>query len=534
MLKPSRFFRIIHIFQVLLKYMINRRVLSSNRKFARTLSYLNPYSYNAKASRGEALRLSFEKLGPIFVKFGQLLSIRGDLFPHDVIIELQKLQDNVAPFKSEKAIAILERYYQQPVNEVFQDFNPTPLASASISQVHSAKLPTGEDVVIKILRPKIKRTILSDIALMKTVARWVERLLHFGKRLRPLDLVTEFEHTITNELDLQQEAASANTLKRNFNDSKIMYVPTVYWDYCAHHIMVMERIYGVPINQVDVLRKQNVDLKKLAEYGVEIFFTQVFRDSFFHADMHPGNLFVDTTNPSKPRYIGVDFGIMGSLSEDDQRYIGENLLAFFNRDYRQVAKLHIESGWVPADTRVDQFEAAIRSVSEPIFQKSLNEISFGKLFLQLIRVAGSFKMETQPQLLLLQKTLLGIESLGRKLYPELDLWNTAKPFLENWIRQRKSPRRLLKQFIDQLQPNTERLLQLPEKLDHFLSNASSQHQSTPDKPNRLKNSGFILGSLTLLTSTVLAWLGKTTHPWVGLTITVLLFLINMLYRQTRP
>jgi len=351
----------------MLQHIVNRRVLTKRSRILRTLSYLNPYSYKKNQSRGDAIRISLEKLGPIYIKFGQLLSTRFDLVPEDILIELEKLQDRVPPFSSELAVKKIEHAFGKPISEIYLTFEKKPLASASIAQVHAATLKTGEDVVVKIIRPAIKKIIRQDIAVMKFIAKMMERFWKHGKRLRAIAVVKEFEKTIYDELDLMREAANASQLRRNFSDSKMMYVPKIYWDYSRDQVMTMERIYGVQISDMAAFKKNNVNLKKLAEYGVEIFFTQVFRDAFFHADMHPGNLFVDITDPENPRYLGIDFGIMGTLSPIDQNYLAENILAFLSRDYRRVAQLHIDSGWVNKNTRIDEFESAIRTVCEPIF-----------------------------------------------------------------------------------------------------------------------------------------------------------------------
>src|SRR3989338_3121105 len=441
-------FRLLQIFSIMMRHTVNRRVIGRKSRILRKLSYLNPLSFaNKNRSRGESIRIAFEKLGPIYVKFGQLLSTRADLIPEDIIVELEKLQDRVPPFSSELAVQKIELAFKKNIHAIYKTFDKKPLASASIAQVHSATLKTGEDVVVKIIRPKIEKIIRHDISVLKLAASLIQTFWKHGKRLRAKAVVTEFEKTIWDELDLMREAANASQLRRNFANSDMMYVPKIYWDYTRDRVMTMERIYGVQISDIKTLRKNNVDLKKLSQYGVEIFFTQVFRDAFFNADMHPGNLFVDITDPENPRYLGIDFGIMGTLSPVDQNYLAQNILAFLSRDYRRVAQLHIDSGWAASDTRVDEFESAIRTVCEPIFEKPLSEISFGSLLLKLFQTAERFNMTVQPQLMLLQKTLFYIESLGRKLYPDLDLWATAKPFMTRWMREQKSPRRLLEKLL---------------------------------------------------------------------------------------
>lgn len=378
--------------------------------------------------RGERLRLALEELGPVFVKLGQMLSTRRDLLPDDIGDELALLQDRVAPFPSAAARFEVEQALGEPVDALFAHFEDAPIASASVAQVHGVTLHGGEAAVIKILRPGIVETIDRDVSLMYLLAGIAARVLPDGRRLRPREVVSEYDRTIHGELDLMAEATNAVVLKSHFKDSDTLYIPAIYWDYTRRTVMVQERIDGIPIRDIEQMHRIGVDMKKLAEHGVEIFYEQVFRHNFFHADMHPGNIFVSRERPDHPQYIAVDFGIVGSLTDDDQRYIGENLLAFFQRDYRRVAQLHIDSGWVPRDTRVGEFEAGIRAVCEPIFEKPLAEISFGNVLLQLFQVARRFEMEVQPQLVLLQKTLLNIEGLGRQLYPQLDLWATGKPY----------------------------------------------------------------------------------------------------------
>jgi ubiquinone biosynthesis protein len=387
---------------------------------------------------GVRLRLALEDLGPIFVKFGQALSTRPDLLPSDIARELAKLQDQVPPFPGILARGILERAYRRPLDEVFASFDEQPLASASIAQVHAARLPEGGDVVVKVLRPGVERVIQRDLDVLEAMAALAQRYWVESRRFRPTDIVAEYEKTIIDELDLMREAANAAQLRRNFPPSAPLYVPDVYWDWCRTNVLVLERVRGVPVSDIATLHARGVNMEKLARHGVETFFTQVFEHNFFHADMHPGNIFVDTSDPENPRYIAVDFGIVGTLTPRDQHYLAANLLAFFERDYKRVAELHVRSGWVAPETRVDELEAAIRTVCEPIFNKPLKEISFGHFLLRLFQVARRFNMEVQPQLVLLQKTLLNIEGLGRQLYPDLDLWKTAKPFLEDWMVERTS------------------------------------------------------------------------------------------------
>lgn len=454
--------RTVKIFSLLLRHAVNRRVLGKRTRKLRFASYFNPWSFfNNHHTRGESIRMLFEKLGPIYVKFGQLLSTRFDLIPDDIIVELEKLQDRVPPFSSQIAVEIIENHFQKKWHDVYATFEKKPLASASVAQVHAATLKTGEEVIVKIIRPHMQKIIRHDIAVLKCAAKLIEKCWKHGKRLRAVALVAEFEKTTLDELDLMREAANASQLRRNFLESHMIYVPKVYWDYTGDRIMTMERIYGVRISDIATLKKHHVDLKKLSSFGVEIFFTQVFRDAFFHADMHPGNVFVDISDPDNPKYLGIDFGIMGTLSPVDQNYLAQNILAFLSRDYRRVAELHIHSGWVASNTRVDEFESAIRTVCEPIFEKPLSQISFGNVLLKLFQTAERFHMTVQPQLMLLQKTLFYIESLGRKLYPDLDLWATAKPFMTKWMRKQRSPRTLLKKILQNWPEDTEKILQLP-------------------------------------------------------------------------
>ncbi|WP_341502399.1 ubiquinone biosynthesis regulatory protein kinase UbiB [Gallaecimonas sp. GXIMD4217] len=415
--------------------------------------------------RGERLRLALEKLGPVYVKFGQMLSTRRDLLPDDLALELAKLQDKVPPFDGALARATMEKSLGGPLETWFSDFDEQPLASASIAQVHSAVLRDGgRQVVLKVIRPDIEPVIQADLSLMAEFAALVARFLPDGKRLRPREVINEYRKTLLDELDLLREAANAIQLGRNFAGSRSLYVPEVYSELCRKNLLVMERIYGIPVADVEGLRANGTNLERLAERGVEVFFTQVFRDSFFHADMHPGNIFVSYEHPEDPQYIGIDYGIVGTLAKEDKRYLAENFVAFFNRDYRKVAELHVDSGWVPYDTSVDEFEMAIRTVCEPIFEKPLAEISFGQVLVNLFNTARRFNMEVQPQLVLLQKTLLYIEGLGRQLYPQLDLWKTAKPFLEDWLKEQMGPKAMLKQVRANLPFWGEKLPELPDLL----------------------------------------------------------------------
>ena len=414
--------------------------------------------------RGERLRQALEQLGPVFIKFGQLLSTRRDLLPDDIVEALAPLQDKVPPFDSKDAVALIEKSLEKPLHELFASFDHTPLASASIAQVHSATLHNGDNVVVKIIRPSIRLTINQDIALMEFMAKLMDKHVSDAKRLRPIEVVDEYKQTIFDELDLQHEAANATQLRRNFQDSDILYIPEVYWDLTRKNVMVMEKISGTPLTNLDDLTQSNINIKVLAERGVEIFFTQVFRDSFFHADMHPGNIFVSTETPDDPKYIAIDFGIMGTLTVEDQNYLAHNLLAFFNRDYHRVATLHIESGWVPSTTRAEELAGAIRTVCEPIFEKPIKEISFGHVLIRLFQTARRFNMQVQPQLILLQKTLVNIEGLGRQIYPDLDLWKTAKPFLEQRIKEKISPKQVFRTLASQAPFWLEQAPKVPQLL----------------------------------------------------------------------
>ncbi len=480
--------RLLHINNVLGRHGLDEIIFATHLfRPVRFLQYLSPWRWfrREKLPRGVRIRRSLEDLGPIFIKFGQILSTRRDLLPDDIADELAQLQDNVPAFPGSQARIIVEKSLGQPVTEVFTRFDEQPLASASIAQVHTASLLDGREVVVKVVRPDIEKTIRRDLALMHTLARLAMRYWADGRRLRPCEVVEEFEKTILDELDLMREASSASILRRNFSGSDLLYVPEVYWPLTRGNVMVMERIHGIPVSNVDMLKEQGVDLKKLSEHGVEIFFTQVFRDNFFHADMHPGNIFVEPGG----RYIAVDFGIMGTLSHDDQHYLAGNFLAFFQRDYRKVAELHVESGWVPEDTRVEEFEAAIRTVCEPIFERPLKDISFGLLLLRLFQTARRFNMEIQPQLVLLQKTLLNIEGLGRQLYPELDLWQTAKPYLERWMSEQIGVRSIMRSLRRNAPEWSEKLPEIPVLLHQWLTQETEHRGSQKaggDSGNALK------------------------------------------------
>lgn len=461
--------RFYHIGKVLLQHGLDELIPKRFRPwyvvFLRKLIFWLPNQHKTEAE-GRRLRLALEALGPVYIKFGQMLSTRRDLFKAEIADELSHLQDDVSPFDSSQAEQIIkEALGIDELSILFSEFDQAPLASASIAQVHTAKLKLEEkDVVIKVLRPEIRQTIEADVELLESLAKVLQRWLPDGRRLRPVEVVREYKRTILDELDLLREAANGIQIRRNFEGSDALYVPHFYSDYCRKNIIVMERIYGIPVSDVSALRAQNTNMKLLAERGVEVFFTQVFRDSFFHADMHPGNIFVSPQHPENPLYIGIDYGIVGTLNKEDKRYLAENFLAFFNRNYRKVAELHVDSGWVPADTNIDDFEMAIRTVCEPIFQKPLEDISFGNVLLQLFNTARRFNMVVQPQLVLLQKTLLYVEGLGRQLYPQLDLWQTAKPFLERWMKEQIGPKAMYKKIYENLPFWSEKLPDMPDLL----------------------------------------------------------------------
>ncbi len=436
-------------------------------------------------TRGERLRLALQTLGPIFIKFGQALSTRRDLLPPDLADELAKLQDRVPPFPVDEARQRIEMALGAPVGELFAEFETEPLGAASLAQVHGAVLKTGEAVVVKVLRPGMRERIVQDLELMYAVAGIVAAGSDDGRRLRPVEVVAEYEKTVLDELDLMREAGNAAQLRRQFLGSPIIHVPAVYWDLCRVDVMVMERVRGVQISDLAKLRELGTDFKKLGEYGVEIFFTQVFKHNFFHADMHPGNIFVDVTDPKNPRYAAIDFGIVGTLDTRDQHYLAANFLAFFDRDYRRVAQLHVDSGWVPPDTRVDELESAVRTVCEPIFNKPLSEISFGQVLLRLFETARRFRMEVQPQLILLQKTLLNIEGLGRQLYPELDLWETAQPILRQWMKEHLSPLAVLRSWRQQAPDVLEALKGAPAVLQRGLHDSHQGKLTLQLEPQRL-------------------------------------------------
>ncbi len=472
--------RLLEVYRVVVRHRLDLLIPEQHRRlWLKLLVGINPKGWLApEAPSGARLRYALEELGPVFIKFGQLLSTRRDLLPDDLADELALLQDKVPPFKSDDAVDIIERSLGGPIDTLFAEFDRTPLAAASVAQVHSAVLPNGEQVVVKVLRPGIDKTIAKDLRLIKQLALGFNALFALGRRLRAVEVARDYERTLIDELDLRREAANASQLRRNFSDGQLVYVPEVHWSHTCQRVMVSERIYGVPVSDIKTLREKDVDMRRLAERGVEIFFTQVFRDSFFHADMHPGNIFVDTSNPADPRYLAVDCAIVGQLDEADQYYLARNLLAIFKQDYRLVAKLHVECGWVPPDTPIAEFESAMRTLCEPVFERPLSDISFGHMLVSLFRTAGRFDMTVQPQLVLLQKTLLNIEGLGRQLYPELNLWDTAQPFLERWLAERYAPQTILKRLQQDAPSWLETLPLLPDLIIARLKNDSVPSAAT--------------------------------------------------------
>lgn len=513
---------------------------------ARFLLCFNPirWFYKQRLSRAERLCRALEELGPIFVKLGQVLSTRRDLLTPELIEALSKLQDQVKPFAGDQAKAIIESSLGKPIDELFEAFDIQALASASIAQVHAASLHTGQSVVVKVLRPNIERAIRQDISLMYTIARWVNRTKQ-GKRFRLIEVVAELERNLLNELDLMREAANASQFRRNFPKAEALYIPEVHWAYCSQNVLVLERIDGIPVDDVAVLKQQGTNLPLLAKRGVELFYTQVFRDNFFHADMHPGNIFVSKAHPSNPQYIAIDFGIVGSLDGEDKRYLLANFLAFFKRDYRRVAELHIESGWVPSDIRAVELEDSIRKVCEPIFEKPLKDISFGQTLMRLFQIAQQYQMEIQPQLLLLQKTLLNIEGMGRTLHPELNLWATAKPFLERWMKEQIGVAGLFKRFKAQWPYISDRLPEIPIKIHQGLQQWVEPAPQTKVvrqvvMPARRWRWFSIAGMILLAILGVMhvpmpdwllwkAWL--TEHQPIGFGVGVLLILLGLFFRR---
>jgi ubiquinone biosynthesis protein len=527
--------RLIQIQRVLLKHGLDDFVRATHLyRPLRFLFFLSPsvwFERSRLANRGERLRLALQELGPIFVKFGQAVSTRRDLLPADIANELAKLQDRVPPFPGSIAREIIERAHGRPVTETFAAFDETPLAAASIAQVHAANLRDGTEVVVKVLRPGMTEVIKRDLEVLYALADLAQRYWSESRRLRPLEIVAEYEKTILDELDLMREAANASQLKRNFLGSDLLYVPEIHWDYCRINVMVMERIHGVPISDLERLRAVGTDIAQLAENGVRIFFTQVFRHNFFHADMHPGNIFVLVNDPRNPRYAAVDFGIVGTLDPRDQNYLAENFLAVFDRDYRRVALLHVESGWVPPGTRVDEMESAIRTVCEPIFDRPLEDISFGQILVRLFEISRRFDMQVQPQLILLQKTLLNVEGLGRDLYPQLDIWKTASPILREWMRERVGVRQVFRSLRTQMPELLETARSLPSLLKAAVhrsqgglfhmqveSPAIEEIRTELRKANRRRDA-VTIGAAILLGG--LVWLGVNGGgAWAGWLLTV--------------
>jgi ubiquinone biosynthesis protein len=518
--------RLLTIQRVLVRHGLDEIITATHiLRPLRYFFYLFPRRSDRSSPLGERLRLALEELGPIFVKFGQAVSTRRDLLPREVADELAKLQDRVPPFPAEEAVAILDLAYGRSVDDVFARFDFEPFAAASIAQVHTAQLDNGTEVVVKLLRPGVREQIERDLDVMFALARLADRYWENSKRLRPLELVAEYRKTVIDELDLMREGANAAQLKRNFEGSDKLYVPEVYWDYCRPEVLVQERVYGIPISDMDALRAAGTNIQTLAENGVEIFFTQVFRHNFFHADMHPGNIFVMVDDPQKPRYAAVDFGIVGTLSAVDQQYLAGNFLAFFDRDYRKIAKLHLDSGWVPPGTRLDELETAVRTVCEPIFNKPLAEISFGQVLIRLFRVAQRFDVEIQPQLILLQKTLLNIEGLGRELYPELDLWKTGHPVLRQWMDDQIGPRAMIDDIRENLPQLREALRELPAIIKHLADQAAEGNlhartqvpelEALREQIRRQQRQHFLLaaGATSAISGTLLLTL--ETMPWLG-------------------
>ncbi|HAZ80823.1 MAG TPA: ubiquinone biosynthesis regulatory protein kinase UbiB [Porticoccaceae bacterium] len=530
----SRVKRISKIINVVGKYRLDLLLDKSKLSFGLKLLLLPIGLFGKpKGTRGERLRKALEELGPIFVKFGQLLSTRPDLVPDDISEELTALQDNVPPFSSTLFKSNIEDALAGSVDDLFSSFDKEPLASASVAQVHAAVLSDGRDVVVKAVRPGIESTIRKDIALLYTVAKLVLKYNEDGQRLHPVEVVKDYETVILEELNLQSEGANASLLRHNFSESCLLHVPEIHWPYSNKDVLVMERIYGVPVTDIQTLETAGVDLKLLAERGVQIFFTQVFDHNFFHADMHPGNIFVDISNPKSPSYIAVDCAIMGSLSSEDQFYMARNLLAMFQRDYRTVAELHVRSGWVPKDTSINEFTGAIRSVCEPIFQRPLSEISLGHMLIDLFATARRFNMEVQPSLVLLQKTLLNIEGLGRQLYPDLDLWETAQPYLERWLKDRYSPKSVFTQLKRYAPDWLEHFPHIPPMIFQALKtaqrdNTGSQDQIEPISNLNTKRGMFVntLGYCAIGGGIVLSLTQNMLLQGIGSPLTVGLILVS--------
>ncbi|WP_411853124.1 ubiquinone biosynthesis regulatory protein kinase UbiB [Yersinia enterocolitica] len=527
---PGELRRLYLIIRVFLSYGLDELIpnirLTLPLRVGRHLFFWLPNRHKDK-TLGERLRLALQELGPVWIKFGQMMSTRRDLFPPAIADQLALLQDRVAPFDGALARKHIEIAMGGPLETWFDDFEQEALASASIAQVHTARLKeNGQEIVLKVIRPDILPIIKADVRLMYRLAGWVPKLLPDGRRLRPREVVREYEKTLLDELNLLREAANAIQLRRNFEDSPMLYIPEVYSDYCRESVLVMERIYGIPVSDIAALEDQGTNMKLLAERGVQVFFTQVFRDSFFHADMHPGNIFVSYEHPHDPLYIGIDCGIVGSLNKADKRYLAENFIAFFNRDYRRVAELHVDSGWVPRDTNVEDFEFAIRTVCEPIFEKPLAEISFGHVLLNLFNTARRFNMEVQPQLVLLQKTLLYVEGLGRQLYPQLDLWTTAKPFLESWLRDQVGLPAVIRALKEKAPFWAEKFPELPELVYDSLQQHKLLQQSVDKLTTQMQSqqqrqgqSRYLFGvGATLLVSGTILFLANAVEISIGFII----------------
>ncbi|HGS5356996.1 TPA: ubiquinone biosynthesis regulatory protein kinase UbiB [Vibrio cholerae] len=544
-MKPAELKRLYRIVKVQLEYGLDELLPEHHLTRAPLLARKSLFwlrNQHADKALGDRLRLALQELGPVWIKFGQMMSTRRDLFPPHIADPLAMLQDKVAPFDGLQAKQLIEEELGAPLETWFDDFDIKPLASASIAQVHTAKLKSnGRDVVLKVIRPDIRPQIDADIKLMYRVARIVAKALPEARRLKPVEVVREYEKTLLDELDLRREAANAIQLRRNFENSEELYVPEVLTDFCNETVMVSERIYGIQVSDLAGLHANGTNMKLLAERGVSVFFTQVFRDSFFHADMHPGNVFVNPNHPENPQWIGLDCGIVGTLNSEDKRYLAENFLAFFNRDYRRVAQLHVDSGWVPLDTNVDEFEVAIRMVCEPIFAKPLCEISFGHVLLNLFNTARRFNMEVQPQLVLLQKTLLYVEGLGRQLYPQLDLWQTAKPFLEKWMANQVGPQAFLDALKERAPLWFEKMPELPELLYDSLKQGRNLNQRLDNlyqgyrQSKRQQGTGkFLFGVGATLVVCSAIWISNQLEPLAigSATIGVLCWLLSWrAYRQ---
>ncbi|AJI47543.1 ubiquinone biosynthesis regulatory protein kinase UbiB [Francisella philomiragia] len=521
-----KFLRLIYIFYIINRYcLLNEPIRATKIRSLKLILLINPFYYSPrvrKLEHGVRIREALEKLGPIFIKFGQALSVRADLLPPEVIKEVSKLQDNVPPFDNDIAAQQIEKAAKKPINKIFKSFESTPLASASVAQVHGAVLQNDEKVVVKVLRPGIEKILKLDTSLMLFFATLLSKLKEI-KRFKPVEIVKEINQSFFDELDLVREASNASQIRRNFEGSTIHYVPKIYWEYTSSTVMVMERVSGVRVSDIETLDALGVDRRLLAQRGVEIFYSQVFDDCFFHADMHPGNMFIDVTNPADPKYISIDFGIVGTLNRDDQRYLAGNFLAFFKRDYRKVAELHIESGWVPSDTREDVLESAIRTVCEPIFEKPMKEISLGYTLMQLFAVARRFNMNIQPQLTLLQKTLFHVEGLGQKLCPELNIWETSRPILEKWMKEQMGLRGFYHRSLENMPRVSDKLPELPRMVFDILQQtqinlkAASPSQITSDTQEPKKKHRFALGvSIVLIATGAIASVTKDTSSVIKL------------------